>query len=230
MKQRARNAEDKQERRSAILKAALAIWNEGTSFATFNMADVAERAGLAKGTVYIYFATKESLLLALLEEELWAWFDVIDARLQQGGGPWSCQRVAHLFSGTMAERRALMRLLSLLETILEHNISFEEALSFKTALMTRMLATGERLERRLPFLRPGTGARLLIQIRALMVGFQQMAYPSPTVEKVLEQPGMSFLRVDFNKDFAAAVVTLLQGTERAAREEEPRAEQAAPRA
>lgn len=220
MKHRARNEEDKQERKSAILKAALEIWNQETSFAAFNMADVAERAGLAKGTVYLYFATKESLLLALLEEQLWDWFDLIDARLRSSAGAWTCSRMAYLFSSTMADRRALLRLLSLLETILEHNIGFEDALAFKTKLKARMLTTGDWLEKRLSFLRNGTGTGtvLIVQIRALMMGFQQMSSPSPMIAKVLEQPGMSFFRVDFAKDFNAAVVTLLEGTERAARE------------
>jgi AcrR family transcriptional regulator len=220
MKQRARKAEDKQERRSAILKAALELWSQETSFASFNIADVAERAELAKGTVYHHFATKESLLLALLEEQLWAWFDLIDVQLRSSPGGWTCSRMAYLFSSTIAERRALLRLLSLLETILAHNITFEEALAFRTKLKERMITTGEWLERRLSFLRTGTGAGavVIVQIRALMVGFQQMSSPSPTMVKVLEQPGMSFFRVDFASDFNAAVRTLLEGAERAARE------------
>lgn len=215
MLQRARKAEDKQERRQAILRAALEIWSEGSTFAAFNMGEVAERAGLAKGTVYLYFTTKESLLLALLSEQLWGWFEEFDGRLDSGGGTWTSQRVAHLWATTMEARDPLMRLLSLLETILEHNIGYEEAFAFKLTLKERMLATGERMERRLPFLRPGTGVRVMVQIRALLVGFQQMSNPSPIVERVLEQPGMGVFRVDFSRDFTAAVVALLQGVERA---------------
>jgi AcrR family transcriptional regulator len=215
MKQRARKAEDKLERRQAITRAALEIWSEGTTFAAFNMAEVAERAGLAKGTIYLYFATKESLLLSLLAEQLWAWFDEFDARLDSGSGTWSAQRVAQLWATTMESRDPLMRLLSLLETILEHNIGYEDALAFKVRLRDRSQATGERMERRLSFLRPGTGVRVIVQIRALLLGFQQMSNPSPVVQRVLEQPGMGVFRVDFTRDFTAAVVTLLQGVERA---------------
>jgi AcrR family transcriptional regulator len=216
MKQRARKAEDKQERRQAILRAALEIWGEGTTFATFNIAEVAERAGLAKGTIYLYFTTKESLLLSLLAEQLWSWFDEVDARLDSGGGIWTPHRFAHLWATTMESRDALMRLLCLLETILEHNIPYEEALAFKLTLRDRTVATGERLERRLSFLRPGTGSRVMVQIRALLLGFQQMSNPSPVIQRVLDQPGMGVFRVDFSRDFTAAVVTLLQGVERAA--------------
>src|ERR671931_147268 len=54
---RARSASDKAARRDQILAAAAAI-AAGTPFDELAMADVAARAGLAKGTVFQYFATR----------------------------------------------------------------------------------------------------------------------------------------------------------------------------
>jgi AcrR family transcriptional regulator len=50
------------------------------------MAEVARRAGLAKGTVYLYHATKESLFLQLVIEALTRWFAEVEAALR-GSGP-----------------------------------------------------------------------------------------------------------------------------------------------
>jgi len=55
--------------RSAILQAALAVFSE-RGFAETRMADVASRAGLAKGTLYLHFADKESLFEFVLRESL----------------------------------------------------------------------------------------------------------------------------------------------------------------
>jgi AcrR family transcriptional regulator len=53
-----------EDRRQEILDAAMAVFtNKGVSKAT--VADIAEAAGVAKGTVYLYFGSKEHLLLAL---------------------------------------------------------------------------------------------------------------------------------------------------------------------
>src|SRR5512140_2346183 len=89
--QRARNDEDKEARRQLILGEALALYR-ATSYAEVKMADVAERSKLAKGTVFLYFPTKEALFLALLEDLLFAWFDTLEGLLDSGEGRWTGAR------------------------------------------------------------------------------------------------------------------------------------------
>ncbi|MFO0587763.1 MAG: TetR family transcriptional regulator [Polyangiaceae bacterium] len=207
--QRARKAEDKEGRRRLILGAARDLWARAT-FATFNMADVAERAGLAKGTLYIYFATKEALLLGLLHDDLAAWFEAIDARLDQGG-TWTPKRVAQLLAETLDERPTLTHLLALMSSILEHNVPEDAVLTFKSFLRDRVAASGARIEKRLPFLREGEGARALVVCHALVTGLQPMASPPPSVAKVLERDDMAVFRVDFVRELTSAIWALLLG-------------------
>ena len=61
----ARTAEDKQAREAAIRAAALEVFIE-KGFAEARLDDVAARAGVAKGTIYLYFASKEALFEALV--------------------------------------------------------------------------------------------------------------------------------------------------------------------
>jgi AcrR family transcriptional regulator len=56
------------ERRSQILRAARAVFIE-KGFIAARVEDVAKRAGLSKGAVYFYFASKRELFLALVQEE-----------------------------------------------------------------------------------------------------------------------------------------------------------------
>ncbi len=53
------------ERRAAILAAALDVFSE-KGFAAARLDDVAQKAGVAKGTIYLYFPDKEALFEALL--------------------------------------------------------------------------------------------------------------------------------------------------------------------
>jgi AcrR family transcriptional regulator len=57
------------ERREAILHAALEEF-AASGFAAARLDDVAKRAGVAKGTIYLYFADKETLFRELIHLEL----------------------------------------------------------------------------------------------------------------------------------------------------------------
>src|SRR5207249_12012009 len=64
VKQKKRVLKSPEDRRQEILDAAQRVFSErGVSKVT--VADIAEAAEVAKGTVYLYFGSKEHLLLAL---------------------------------------------------------------------------------------------------------------------------------------------------------------------
>ncbi|MCA8905660.1 MAG: TetR/AcrR family transcriptional regulator [Rhodobiaceae bacterium] len=63
---RARTDEAKDERRQALLSAALDEFFE-KGFAASRMSDIARRAHLSKGTLYLYFDSKEAMFKALVE-------------------------------------------------------------------------------------------------------------------------------------------------------------------
>jgi AcrR family transcriptional regulator len=59
----------KEARPSEILEAALAVFAE-KGFAASRMTDIAERARVSKGTIYLYFKSKEAVFRALVREML----------------------------------------------------------------------------------------------------------------------------------------------------------------
>ncbi len=62
-----RRARRKEARPGEIVAAALELFAE-RGFAATKLEDVAARAGIAKGTIYLYFPTKEELFRAVLRE------------------------------------------------------------------------------------------------------------------------------------------------------------------
>ena len=57
----------KQERPQEILAAALGVFAE-KGFAGARMDDIAQRAGVTKGTIYLYFESKDALFDAFVHE------------------------------------------------------------------------------------------------------------------------------------------------------------------
>jgi AcrR family transcriptional regulator len=215
MRQRARKDEDKQQRRQDIIVLAWQLF-ERMDYDAITIAEVARQAGLAKGTIFLYFRTKEELFLAVQQQQLVDWFSFIDAQLDaaddaQADVQAGIDAVVALFSGTLRERPALARLLAMLPGVLEHNIDFETALQFKRLVFAHMMQTGTRLERRLPFLQPGQGARLIQWLHVLVIGFQQMTDAAPVLREVLQQPDLRGMDIDFTTEMTGTFRLLLSG-------------------
>ena len=207
--ERARKREDKEQRRRAILDAARTLFAE-RGLAGFAMADVAARAGLVRGTLYLYWETREELLLSVLEELLWQWLDELDGRIDETRPGVRAPKLAQIICDSLASYEPLGRLLAVLQTVLEHNVSRESIVRFKTELAQRMATTGARLERQIP-LGEGEGVRALLHLNALLVGLVQMADSAPLVQEVLSVPPLTALKVELPRELRAALLTYFVG-------------------
>jgi AcrR family transcriptional regulator len=72
-----------EERQEKILKAALEVFSEH-GFAAARLDDVAQRAGVAKGTLYLYFPDKETLFERMLQSAAAPGLEML-ARLAEAG-------------------------------------------------------------------------------------------------------------------------------------------------
>ena len=79
---RARDAEQKQQRKQTLLDAGWQIYLENDGQLP-SVAQISARAGLAKGTFYIYFKTKEELFVELVATAMDELFSKLNAYLEQ---------------------------------------------------------------------------------------------------------------------------------------------------
>ncbi len=215
IKQRAISSEQKEERRRAILSAAWQMYRE-TSYEAVNIAQVAKKAGIAKGTVYLYFKTKEELFLALLAREFEAWFNEVQSSLENiraAQGTCTIDDFVDGLAATLENRSTLIRLLAISHAVLEQNINFETAFSFKRALLNRMAQIGVLLESVLPFLHAGDGMYIVVNTYVLMMGVQHLAEPAPIVQRVIKEKNLAALRVEFMDYFLHTLRIFLRGIE-----------------
>src|SRR5215204_1451942 len=77
---RARSDADRQAKERAILEAALEVFAE-SGFAQARLDDVAARAGVAKGTIYLYFPSKQALFEALIRTGIAAPIKALSAQV-----------------------------------------------------------------------------------------------------------------------------------------------------
>jgi AcrR family transcriptional regulator len=75
-----------EERPRQILDAALAVFAE-RGLAAARLDDIAKRAGLSKGTIYLYFPNKEELFREVVRNSVIAFIERGEARLEELGDP-----------------------------------------------------------------------------------------------------------------------------------------------
>jgi AcrR family transcriptional regulator len=173
IRQRAMQAEDKRERYEAILDAAERVLTRAPDQAV-NVADVADEARLAKGTVYLYFPSKDELLLAVHERRIDAFFrDVI--ALVEGERPVSIDPMLELTRRHIVEPPLFLPLASRCFGLMAHNIPPETAVAFRQRMAGRLERAGAGLERHFPALPAGGGLALLRRSYALILGLWQMS-------------------------------------------------------
>src|SRR5215213_9635624 len=114
---RAVREDQKERRRGEILDVAWRLFR-GRSYGEITVSEVAREAGLAKGTVYLYFETKEEMFLSALERQLVAWFEYLDGRLREMRDDCDIPEVVGLLCGSLGKRPALVRALAIMHGVL----------------------------------------------------------------------------------------------------------------
>ena len=215
VRHRATAPEAKSERRAAIVHAAVALLR-AAPLAAFSVDALARRAGLAKGTVYLYFGTREEVLLAVHAEHAQLLFDVLEHALAAPKA--DTRRMARAVVRHLKAHPEFLPLAATCRSMLDTNISVEAALAFKLGIGARLGQLGMRVEALYPRLPRGQGVTLLMASYALMLGLWQIAEPPECLKQAMALPQMRVFRIDFETQLTTALVNLWEGaTQRAAR-------------
>lgn len=209
IKRRAISHAQKEERRQIILNQAWKLLQE-RPYEAINIIDVANSLELAKGTLYLYFPTKEALFLAVLEQKFEAWFTEIDAILEGEKSALSVEQIARIITNSITEKPHLSRLFAIAHVILEHNIDYATAKSYKEMLREKVTRTGILLEQHLTFLKAGQGAQLLLRMYSIVIGVENVARPAQIVQTVLEgEKNLEMFLVDFATELYEMLLAMI---------------------
>ena len=184
--QRARSADQKAERRAAIMAAAAHAFMH-QRFDALSLASIAKDVGISKAALYRYFPSKEMLFLSLYLEELER---LVDVRVDSALPLWQST------TQWLVEAPLFCRLSAILNGVLEHNLTEQQAKTFKQALLTLFGQLAVRLSEAYG-LSVAQATRYLLQVQNALIGCWLTCHPAEVVATVLLDPPFDVFRIDF---------------------------------
>lgn len=208
-RKRARSEAEKADKKKLILDAAWRLFAAAKGELP-TAAEIAHEAGVSKGTVYIYFQTKEQIFLSLFPEKLREWGEE-SARAMQATGGADLVQVAEALTRYPLENPLLMQLGGMLRGVLEANAPDEAIVDMKLRAVAVARDMGARLSEHLNWLQPQEAAGLLMSIYALLSGLWQHSSLPEAIQKKLARANPEFYGGDQSRVAVDNVTALLMG-------------------
>ena len=143
----------------------------------FTMDELARAAKLAKGTLYLYFQTKEELLLALYHQLLKRWRDRLAGSLKP---QMSDHEFCQMFMEVSNEDSLMTALATRLTNLIELNVSMESLIESKRAMSGIVSELSLAIEQSID-LKEGQGYPLISSLISSLIGASFME-PPPTLD------------------------------------------------
>jgi len=211
LRKRAIAPADKSERRAVIVRAAAELSRRDPS-CSCSVDQLAAKAGVAKGTVYLYFGSREEVLLAVHEKQSHELFDVVERALAAPAV--TAASVVRAGLRYCRGNPQFYPLAANCRSMLDTNVSTDAALAFKLGIGKRLQTLGARIEELYAGLKAGEGAALLMNSYALIIGLWQQADTPLSLRPVMERPEMRIFKIDFEKQLNAALLDLWEAAAR----------------
>ena len=192
---RARTDAQKQARRRLMLQAALAHFRK-CGFEDFSMAELARQAGVAKGTLYLYFETREEVLLTLYCDALDTW----QASLVRMVPPeCSDAAFADAFYAAAHADASFLPLMSRLDSVIEHNVSIDVLVDAKRTIRRHLETLSRTLSTRLK-LQPTETLDAIASLGSMLLGAAQIDAGPKHDDDALPQDVLHFIQMFSSQD------------------------------
>jgi len=209
---RATAAAEKTARRHAIVSAAADLLSRW-SLTDITMDRIAARAGIAKGTVYLYFRTKEMLFLSLYEELHNRWQVDLREHLISADRPLEAREAARIIGASLLREPLLLRLYAVPLPVLEKDLDPEASAAVTLTRDQRIDETASVLVESIPAITIGQARRFLRRIGWVVAGLAQAASSATSApQSGTRQEGIA-ARVDFTTELQSILTVLLQAAD-----------------
>lgn len=205
---RATNDGEKAARRHQILTATAGLL-ERWSLDDVNMDRIADHAGIAKGTVYLYFRTRDELVLELFDWQHGLWLEALEAEIRAMIEFPTADLISHATVSTLLQRPLLLRLFGRTTGLFRGSVSVETVRDIKRRQLRRIEAVASALDGKVSGLTRPRVEQWLLRLEAFIAGMTTLAQPPPAVAAALQWPDLAKLQIDLGSELQYIAVRML---------------------
>lgn len=190
---RALTEAEKAQRRDALAQVAAELF-QSVGYTGLTVEAVAKAAGVAKGSVFLAFASKEDLVLHAASQRfdgLFRHLESLDPRVPPG-------TLARNLADGLRDDPVLMPLLALVGPVLEQGCSPEAVVRFKEGLAAHLVRVAAAWARLRPEVPVAAWPPLFLRLHAVILGAWAAGEASQVVREALaDRPDLGFLLTRF---------------------------------
>jgi AcrR family transcriptional regulator len=205
---RARSDEQIEQRVSEIVDATARLYKEHR-FEEITFAMIAKEADFTRSNLYRYFETKEDIFLELLSHDIEIWRNHVLETFPDEFIP--AQEFAERWVNLLLEHARLIKLFTILYTMLERNASMEALVAFKQKTLGELGIVSEKLSKVLPFTALEAIGEFLNTQTALTLGSYPVIDLAPRQKEAMEAVGMDTNPEVYKDMLIHATESLVQG-------------------
>ena len=212
--ERARSMEHKEKRWEEIMSAALEQL-ETTDYEKITLAAIAKKLSFTRANLYKYISSKDEIFLKIMLRDTEAWVNDIVASFETAG-KLENREIAALWSQVLCRHTRVIKLMSLLNSIIEQNVTVERLAAFKKELMSLLMLFIENSETILPRLNPEQRQDFFTSQFFYASGLYPALHETELQKEAAKLAGIEYKRPDFCTEMTRFIRILLDGLEQEA--------------
>ena len=207
---RARKADQKTARRQDILTAAWRLFQESAGDLP-TVSRVARRVGLSKGTIYLYFSSKEELFFSVFEDRVQEWIYSIEATLEDSGEAVDILNLSRAMTRYVAENPLVIKLGTITKSFVSEKLDTRIVYECDKRIVALVDMAANVISERFSFIDRSQASQMLVRGYALTLGlWQVLDRPEGGSRRLLDE-GIDMFMPAFEKNILETMEIFLNG-------------------
>ncbi len=172
---------------------------------------VARRVGLSKGTLYLYFSSKEELFFSVFESRVEEWVRSIETVLGERMADIGIIDLSRALTGYAAENPLVIKLGTITKSFIQNNIDANIIYDCDKRIVTLVDMAAGVISERFSFITRKQASQMLARGYALTLGLWQVLDRPPAVSSRLLDEGIDMFMPEFEKNIVETTEIFLNG-------------------